>query len=275
MRQLVRRALNYGGEVRTLRQVMTILHGVRHRRDPWMKQHPFDVSYGTTTSGALPPWLLRSGDTADAHITGYAGCQPSCLRRALAVIPEPEFSTFIDFGCGKGRGLILASEVPFKRILGVELADSLVKIAHHNAEIIRGKHPERTRIEVAQGDATATAFPEGDLVIFLYHPFGPELFAQMLARLVDVASANNRSIFLIYENPVHGDLVDADQRFTRWYAANVPCTASESGFAPDDSESVVIWHIGKTTPGFVPEGAARPIVVVKPGARAEVTDGSV
>jgi SAM-dependent methyltransferase len=270
---LVRRVLGHGGEIAIVRQMMTILHGVRHRRDPWMKTHPFDISYGTTTSGTLPPWLLRSGEFADAHITGYAGCQPSCLRQALSVIPGLELYTFVDFGCGKGRALIVASEAPFKRILGIELAAGLVRVARRNTCIIRGRHPERTPIEIVRGDATAIPLPEGNLVIFLYHPFGPELVSPMLSRLVGAVAGNERVIFLIYENPVYGKIIDATQKFTRWYCDNVPCSASETGFAPDDSESVVVWRIGATTPISPQEGANKPIVIVKPGVKAELGRG--
>jgi SAM-dependent methyltransferase len=270
LQELFRRASGSGGRIPVIRQMMTILHGVRHRRDPWMKRHPFDISYGTTTSGTLPPWLLRSGDFADAHITGYAGCQPSCLRQALSVIPQAEVYTFLDFGCGKGRALIIASETPFKRILGVELAAGLVKVARRNTRIIRRRHPRRTPIEIVQGDATTIPLPEGNLVIFLYHPFGPELVARMLSRLVDAVAGNKRAIFLIYENPVYGKMVDSTQKFTRWYCDNVPCSASEAGFAPDDSESVVIWRIATTMPISPREGATKPIVIVKPGVKAEL-----
>jgi len=39
-------------------------------------------------------------------------------------INHSEF-TFIDFGSGKGRVLFLASEYPYKKIIGVELARML------------------------------------------------------------------------------------------------------------------------------------------------------
>ncbi len=237
-----------------------------------MRRHPFDIAYNTTTSGFLPPWLLRSGTTTDAHTTAYAGCQPSCLRRALMVIPQPEDCTFVDFGCGKGRALIVATEFAFRRILGIELAPGLVTAARHNAQIVEKQYPQRTKIEVVQGDATAVPFPEGKLAIFLYHSFGPELVARMLSRISEAVVGGERTIFLIYENPVYGALVDAIQNFTRVHGENVPCAADEAGFAPDDTDTVVIWQIGGTSALPQRIGATLPIVIATPGWKAELRD---
>jgi SAM-dependent methyltransferase len=269
-KNLIRDVLGYGGRIPVVREMLTAVHHVRNRSDPWMRRHPFDSSYGATTNGTLPPWLLRSGGIADEHVTSYAGCQPSCLRQALTVIPQPESYTFVDLGCGKGRALILASELPFKRILGIELAPGLVTVARRNARIISQKHPQRTPIETIKGDATAVPVPEGNLVIFLYHSFGPELVARMLSRVTDAVAGTDRAIFFIYENPVYGAMVDAIEEFTRWYGENVPCTANEVGFAPDDSDTVVIWRIGGTSAISPQNGATRPIVVTKAGWRAEL-----
>jgi SAM-dependent methyltransferase len=271
-RDLLRSVQAYGSRIPVVRDMITTLYSVRNRHEPWMRPHPFDRSYGTTTNGALPAWLLRSGDTADSHVTAYAGCQPSCLRQALAVIPHPEDYTFVDLGCGKGRAMILASELPFRRILGVELAPGLTAIARRNARIISRQHPRRTPIETVRGDATAVPFPDGNLVIFLYHSFGPELVARMLARINDAVTGTDRVVFFIYENPVYGHLADAMPNFTRWYCENVPCTETEAGFAPDESDTAVIWRIGGP-PAASPQAAAgRAIVVTKPGWRAELEE---
>lgn len=272
LKDLIRGVLGYGSRIPFVRGMLTTLHYVKHRRDPWMRRHPFDIEYDTTTNGWLPSWLLRSGEVADAHTTAYAGCQPSCLRRALTGIPQPEDYTFVDLGCGKGRALIVASELPFRKILGIELAPGLATVARHNAQIVREKYPQRTKIEVVRGDATTVPLPEGNLVIFLYHSFGPQLVARMLSRITTAVVGTKRAIFLIYENPVYGAMVDGIEKFKRWYGENVPCTPNEIGFSPDDSETVVIWRIGGTSTIPQRNSATMPIVITKPGERAELED---
>jgi SAM-dependent methyltransferase len=266
--ELIGRLLGHGSRIPVLRSVLTRLHRLAHWNEPWMRVHPFDTAYGTTTSGRLPAWLLRSGNAADAHATAYAGCQPSCLRHALAVIPDPEDHSFVDLGCGKGRALVIASELPFRRILGIELAPGLVVDARRNARIVKGRYPLRTPIEVIEGDATTAVFPDGDLVVFLYHSFGPELIGRMLSRVTDAVAAVDRTIFLIYENPVYGALVDSNAAFARWHCKTVPCDPSDVGFAPDDEDTVVVWRVGPTAPTAPATDAATPIVVTKPGWRA-------
>jgi SAM-dependent methyltransferase len=265
---LVRSVLGYGSRVPVLREMLTTLHRVRNRHDPFMRRHPFDIRYGTMTSGALPAWLLRTGEAVDSQTSAYSGCQPSCLRHALAVVPRLERRSFVDLGCGKGRALILASELPFRRIVGVELAPSLVAVARRNAEIVRSKHPRRTAIEVVRGDAAAFPLPDGDLVIFLYHPFGRDLLTRVLGRMTDAVAGTDREIFLIYENPVHGDIVDRTEDFTRWHCETVSCDATEIGFAPDDSDTVVVWRLGGGLPPPAVKDAATPIVVIKAGWKA-------
>jgi SAM-dependent methyltransferase len=268
LKQLLHNTLGYGCQIPSVRRTLTALHRIRHRHHPYMRAHPFDIAYGTATSGLLPSWLLRSGESADAYAHAYAGCQPSCLRRALSAIPKPEECSFIDLGCGKGRALIVASEYPFRRILGVELAQTLVEDALCNVQTIKQNYKERTAIEVVAGDATDFPLPDDNLVIFLYHSFGPELVTRMLTRILDAAAGKNRVMFFVYENPVYGELVDQLKQFSRWYCETVSCTASEMGFAPDPTDTVVVWRIGGACSVAPPKSATAPIIVTTPGWKA-------
>jgi SAM-dependent methyltransferase len=255
--------LSHAARVPAMRQLFLAIHNLRHRHHPYMRRHPFDVAYGITTSGLLPAWLLSADGSIDGH--AYAGCQPSCLRAALATIPRPSNFTFVDLGCGKGRALALASEFPFRRIVGIELSSLLAKDARANARIIKSTYPDRTAIDVFTGDATSVPLPGGDLVVFLYHSFGAKLVAKMLSRLMEAAEATDRTIFLIYENPVYGALVDDLEHFQRWYCETVQCTASEAGFAPDPDDTVVVWRLSSTPSAAPMEDPTAPIIITKPG----------
>lgn len=265
---MLHQVLGVGSRLPVLRDILAALHRVKHRQEEWMRPHPFDMVYGTTTNGYLPPWLIRSGDDADAHVVAYGGCQPSCVRRALTTIQNPEDYTFIDLGCGKGRAVIIASELPFRRIVGVELAPGLAAAGRRNARLVQNKYPSRSPIEIIRGDATAVPFPDGNLVMFLYHSFGSELVAKLLDRVVDAVAGTDRVIFLIFENPVNGALVDANPQFTRWFSETVRCTASEAGFAPHDNDSVVVWRIDSKLSEAAAKDPIAPIIITMPGLRA-------
>jgi Methyltransferase domain len=268
LKEVLRDVLGRGGRVPVIRELLTALNGARHRDHPYMRQHPFDCVYGTTTSGLVPSWLLQSGSAADEHAHAYAACQPSCLREALASLVDPQNFIFVDLGCGKGRALVLATEFPFYRILGIELAASLAASARRNARIIKKKYPDRRVIEVIEGDATSVPLPQGNLAIFLYHSFGPELVKRMVNRIIDLTAGTERQVFFIYENPVYGQMFDDKKEFGRWFCATVHCTAEEQGFAPDDDDTVVVWRIGRISTVMPAMKATAPIIITKPGWKA-------
>ncbi|MEJ1975933.1 MAG: class I SAM-dependent methyltransferase [Acetobacteraceae bacterium] len=245
------------------------LRRVRKSDDPFSRTHPLDVQYGVQTSGFLPAWLLWSGLPADAHSTAYAGCQPSCLRAALRSIPGLETARFLDLGCGLGRAMIVASEFPFAAIEGVELSPNLARCARRNIHAVAAQHAGRPAMTARQGDASQALLPPGRLVVFLYHSFGADLVA-MVARRVAAHGRDGGETFFIYENPVHGAVLDAMPDFTRWFAAYVHCDPVERGFGPEDGEAVVVWRAGAVQALQPAADAGRQIVITKPGWRAEL-----
>ena len=245
------------------------LRRIRKADDPFSRTHPFDVEYGVRTSGFLPAWLLWSGLPADAHSTAYAGCQPSCLRAAIRSIPGLERSHFVDLGCGMGRALIVASEFPFAGIMGVELSSALARTAARNIRAVATRHSWRPAVTVCEGDASEVAFPSGYLVVFLYHSFGSAL-VERVARRVAAHVGDDGEAFFIYENPVHGAVLDAMAEYTRWSAAYVHHDPQERGFGPEDGEAVIVWRAGRSVTAMPAADAGREIVITKPGWRAEL-----
>ena len=66
------------------------------------------------------------------------GTDPALFREMVGRLPiRHDDFVFIDFGSGKGRCLLLATEWPFRRIVGVELSAELNHVA-------REKHPALT-----------------------------------------------------------------------------------------------------------------------------------
>ena len=159
--------------------------------------HPFDQAHQVDTSGLVRGEDIDSGSLSDLYITAYYGISPSSLRQALALLPDPaDTYTFVDLGCGKGRALMVAAELPFRRLVGVEISPELARIAQANT----AREP---RIHVEQGDAATFAFPHEPLVIFLYHPFLPPVLKKVLRNLEQARAASAGPIFLLYANPAY------------------------------------------------------------------------
>ena len=234
----------------------------------WDLQHPFDSSHGTNTSGFVASQDLPSSplDATRKHV--YGGSQPSIIRTALRTLPPLENFTFVDLGCGKGRPLLVASEFPFRDLVGVELSSALAAEARRNAEILHQRFPNRVPIRVETGDAGTFPLPAGDLVVFLYNPFGAEVMTHVVAGIEAALMAENRRLFVVYYNPVHGACFDASRVLTRFFAATISYADDERGFGPDTEDPVVIWQAGHSNPAH--PGADARIVVTSPGTRIEL-----
>jgi len=234
----------------------------------WDLLHPFDRSHGTDTSGYVASDDLPSSpyDSTRKHV--YGGSQPSIIRSALAALPSLESFTFVDLGCGKGRPLLVASEFPFRDLVGVELSPPLAADAKKNASILQRRFPDRVPVRIEIGDASAFPFPAGNLVVFLYNPFGEEVIARVVAGIETALAAGNRSLFVVYYNPVYGACFDASRALTRYFAATLPYSEEERGYGPDLEDPVVIWQAGSTVPPR--PGADARIEITTPGFRAEL-----
>ena len=76
--------------------------------------------------------------------------------------------------------MLVAAERRFREVVGVDLSAELVEIARANAAIMQARQSGRAPIRVVVGDAANYPLPSGDLVLFLYNPFGAPLVTQFL-----------------------------------------------------------------------------------------------
>ena len=97
--------------------------------------HPFDERFGVDTSGLV--YELPSGHQHDLYNNGYFAVAPSVFHSVMQALRDRlaldyrRFS-FVDVGSGKGRALLLASDYPFREIIGVELSPELDRVARAN-----------------------------------------------------------------------------------------------------------------------------------------------
>jgi hypothetical protein len=71
-------------------------------------------------------------------------------------------------------------------------------------------------------------------------------------------------------NPVWGAVFDASSSLKRAHALTIPYAATEIGFGPDESDSVVIWTDRRFHGDDVSADAAREIIVTTDEWRAEL-----
>lgn len=109
--------------------------------------------------------------------------------------------TFIDLGSGKGRTLLMASDYPFRHIMGVEFLPALHQIAEENIHRYRSDSQKCFAIESVCSDATAFAFPPEPLIVYLFNPFAETGLRRALANLIGSLRQHPRSVFVLYLNP--------------------------------------------------------------------------
>jgi len=125
------------------------------------------------------------------------------MMDALAQHTKINFNdfTFIDLGSGKGRTLLMASDYPFRRIVGVELLPSLNEIAQQNVAQYHSDSQKCSAIESICADATTFPLPNGALVIFLFNPFPESGLRRTIANLENSVDAHPRPVIVVYHNP--------------------------------------------------------------------------
>ncbi len=129
------------------------------------------------------------------------------LMRAAQPYDASQY-TFIDYGAGKGRALVLAAGFDFQRVVGVELFASLHADAMANVAAFRARDERARKIELLCMDAAAYPPPSGDLFCYFYNPFDDVVMRKVLNRLSDAHRAEPRRILVAYSNPVHADVFD-------------------------------------------------------------------
>ena len=90
----------------------------------------YDWEHRVDTTSATLDWRAR---LLGVFHSPYQATEPALFQEMMAAL-RVDFAEFlfIDLGSGKGRTLLMASEYPFRKILGVELLPELNQIAQEN-----------------------------------------------------------------------------------------------------------------------------------------------
>ena len=107
--------------------------------------------------------------------------------------------TFVDFGSGKGRVLLIASHYAFREVIGVEFSPVLHEIAKDN--IRRYQSPARRcqNVRSVCADAATFGLPERDYVLYFNNPFAEPVFAQVLANVRAAHERSRGKLYVLYQ----------------------------------------------------------------------------
>lgn len=194
-----------------------LYHAIRRRRlgDGSGYSDPFDAKYGTDTSGIREIYTLDVlASPAARYAVRYGPSSATAVRAELDKLGiDYEGFTFIDYGSGKGRVLLVGASLPFKQVIGIEFSRELHEIALQN---IARLPPDLTRcgtVRCVHGDAASFEPPKSDLVCYFYNPFGPPVMAAVAARLMARHEEFGYRIIIIYVDPRHREIFEKTSKF--------------------------------------------------------------
>ena len=101
----------------------------------------------------------------------------------------------LDIGCGLGRSLVVADEVGFMDLYGVDVSDNLISRCQNNMRKLD------ISPSLSCSDVDNFEIPSGKLVIFLFNPFGQDRMTDLVSSLV----CREEETLVIYHTPKHSE----------------------------------------------------------------------
>jgi len=208
----IRRSIAERGVLASLgRSFLLPVHLVREYRTA-RRLHPdgqrsdFDRTHGVETDGDISEWTYLSDlDIASPNwIEGHDYCaiEPERFSVTLTTLPiQFENFTFIDFGSGKGRALLMASDFPFRRVVGLEFSRELHEAAERNIRIYQRSPRKCATVESKCVDFLDYPLPPEPSVLFFFDPCADAVFLPLLQKIRRSVEQHPRPLWLIYVAP--------------------------------------------------------------------------
>ena len=160
----------------------------------------YDWEHRVDTTSATVDWHERLIGLLNSP---YQPTDPALFHEMLAAL-EIDFRNFIfvDIGSGKGRTLLMASQYPFRRVIGVELLPGLNRVAQENIRKYKNDCQQCFVLESICGDAREFVFPPEPTILFLFNPLPEAGLVQLRTNLEQSLRDHPRPVFVLYHNPV-------------------------------------------------------------------------
>ncbi len=195
-----------------------LLDSTPERRRQRYGDMEYDWEHRVNTTSGTVGWRAR---LLGLFHSAYQPTDPALFHEMMASLPslserfEFETFTFVDLGSGKGRTLLMASEYPFRKIVGVELIAELHRSAEENILAYHSATQRCRNIEVVCADACDFPFPAEPLVLYLFSPLAEHGLRRLIDNLEKSLAANPRPLYLLYHNPLLEHVIGERAVFVR------------------------------------------------------------
>ena len=197
-----------------------------HFRWRW-RDSRFDRRYGVKTSDYI---LTNDLDVKSEKTILSSEYEPSSERILKFIFDRLPVDlkryTFIDYGSGMGRVLLVASEYSFKQVIGVEFSPGLHEIAQANIRRYRNKKQKCFDLTSVCMDAERFEIPKNPCVIYMFDPFRKEIIEKVASNIRQSYLDHPREIIIIYYAPVHREVFDTAAFLKEMDAITLPTDRS-------------------------------------------------
>ena len=140
------------------------------------------------------------------HASIYQASNYFLLEKAFDFLKDENANIgLVDFGCGKGRVLIVAANYGFKSLTGIEFSQNLCIEAEENIEKIKPVFPN-TLFNIICEDAVKYEIENDKNCFFFFNPFDEMIMLKVVKNLLSFLKKNSRKIYVIYINPLHKEI---------------------------------------------------------------------
>ena len=137
------------------------------------------------------------------------------FHEMMRQIPDRGSLTLFDVGSGKGLPIMLAGAHGFRRVVGIELSESLCDVARSNFASYEKKTGRPVRAEIVCGDFMEHALEDEPTVFFLNNPFPGYIAKRAVIHIERSVEAHPRRVVIAYRRMPRATLAQLEA--SRWF----------------------------------------------------------
>ena len=140
------------------------------------------------------------------HASIYQASSYYLVEKAFSFLKDEKVNYgIVDFGCGKGRVLVLAAHFGFNKVTGIDFSRNLCIEAEANIEKIIPVFPA-IDFKVICEDAAGYKIEKDENCFFFFNPFDEVIMLKVVRNILSSLKENPRKVYVIYINPLHKEV---------------------------------------------------------------------
>lgn len=126
---------------------------------------------------------------------------------------DPSAYAFVDIGSGLGRAIMIASQYPFREVLGIEMDANLAGKAQENLDALPSSRRKALAVSSRAANALECDLPDMPAVFYLFNPFDREI-ADAFLKVLKARNSHGAGDIILFQNLQYENLL-ADHGYER------------------------------------------------------------